>query len=333
VTSPVGAPGHAGRATNGSARAWTPNLTRDATLLVGLLVGVGQVAGLAFPPIDASAYWHRSMDLGALYPNLRTDSEMNYLYPPPLAQSLAPFHFLPESVFWILTTVACFWALWYLAGRWTPVFIVFGVGLMELGAYTPLGVPYQYALLGNIQLLMTAAMVAGLTRHPGWWAVVILTKVGPGIGVLWFVARGEWRQLGIALGATALITGISFALSPGLWTDWIEFIWRNADVASGVPMVPVPFGVRLAMSAAIVVWGARTDRSWTVAIAAGWAMPSLYYWSFMPVWIGAIRLLQEMLAERAQNGTQSERPALTHGVGLTRPQAFHLPGLRQRDSR
>jgi hypothetical protein len=318
----------------GEPQGFKPNLTRDATVLIGLLVGVGQVLGLAFPPFDAIAYWQRSADLQALYPELRTDGDgMNFLYPPPLAQLLAIFHFVPEPLYWVITTVACFWAMWYLAGRLTPVLIIFGVALMELGLYTPLGVPYQYALLGNIQLLLAAAIVAGLTRHPGWWSVVILTKVGPWIGVLWFLARREWRQLAVALGATAIIFALSFALSPGLWIEWIEFIRRNADVPSGVPMVPVPLHVRLAMSAAIVIWAARTDRTWPVAIAAGWAMPSLYYWSFMPVWIGVIRLLEEMVASRkAPTAVQEDHAETGQRLVRNRRRSFNWPGLRPRDS-
>ena len=55
---------------------------------------------------------------------------------------------------------------------------------------------------GNISLLLALAIVAGFSR-PWTWAFVILTKITPGIGLLWFALRREWRSLAIALGATA----------------------------------------------------------------------------------------------------------------------------------
>jgi len=39
----------------------------------------------------------------------------------------------------------------------------------------------------------------------------------------------------------------------------------------------VPFLVRLPIAIAIVVWGARTDRRWTVPVASMVALPALWY--------------------------------------------------------
>ena len=62
---------------------------------------------------------------------------------------------------------------------------------------------------GNIQLLLAAAIVLGVPqRGAGWagaWAFVLLTKVTPGVGLLWFALRRRWRALAIALGVTAAI--------------------------------------------------------------------------------------------------------------------------------
>jgi hypothetical protein len=66
---------------------------------------------------------------------------------------------------------------------------------------------------GNIHLLLAAAIGLGL-RYPWTWAFVLLTKVTPGVGLIWFAVRREWRQLGIALGVTA-DRGLSVALTPG----------------------------------------------------------------------------------------------------------------------
>ena len=67
---------------------------------------------------------------------------------------------------------------------------------------------------GNIHLLLAAAIVAEF-RWPAAWSFVLLTKVTPGIGLLWFAVRREWRPLMIALGATAAIAGLTFIIVPG----------------------------------------------------------------------------------------------------------------------
>ena len=53
-------------------------------------------------------------------------------------------------------------------------------------------------------------------------------------------------------------------------------------------LVPVGLPLRLAVAVVMVVWGAWTDRRWTVPLAAGLAVPALYAWSFLGIWIGVI---------------------------------------------
>ena len=49
-------------------------------------------------------------------------------------------------------------------------------------------------------------------RYPWTWGFVLLTKVTPGIGLLWFAVRREWRALAIALGVTGVIVAVSLVL-------------------------------------------------------------------------------------------------------------------------
>ena len=109
-------------------------------------------------------------------------------------------------------------------------------------------------------------MVIGF-RKPAAWSFVLLTKVTPGIGLLWFVARREWRNLTIALGATALIVGISFVIAPGLWLEWP----RSILAVQGRP-APVVTVARVLAAALLVIWGARTNRPWTVIVAGTLAL-------------------------------------------------------------
>jgi hypothetical protein len=122
---------------------------------------------------------------------------------------------------------------------------------------------------GNVNLLLALAVVAGF-RWPAAWAFVLLTKVTPGVGLLWFAVRQEWRSLAIALGATALVC-VPTLLAPDLWRQWFGML--AAEVAEGYG-VPVPLVARVPMAALPVAWGARTDRRWTVPVAAVWALPT-----------------------------------------------------------
>jgi hypothetical protein len=131
---------------------------------------------------------------------------------------------------------------------------------------------------GNVSLLLAAAIVLGF-RWPWTWSIVLLTKITPGIGLLWFAVRREWRALAIALGATVLIAAVSSVVAPQQWRDWVDVVVRNlASRKSGTwASVPIPLWVRGPIAVAVVVWGARTDRAWTVPVASMLALPALWY--------------------------------------------------------
>jgi hypothetical protein len=130
----------------------------------------------------------------------------------------------------------------------------------------------------NINLLLALVLVAGF-RWPALWSIPLLTKPTLGVGLLWWVVRSEWRPLAIALGATAAVTMVSFAIAPGLWTDWIDAMIRNATApppSGGAVYLQAPIVLRLGVAAAVVSWGARTDRRWAVPIAEWIAMPVVW---------------------------------------------------------
>jgi hypothetical protein len=266
-------------------------LVRDGTLLVGLLAGIAQVIGRLPPPGDASVYWLAGADPELLYPT-RWDVVAGpmYVYPPPLALTVGALHVLPYEVYIVVTTALLFAALWYCAGRWTPVIIVAGIVGTLVRPLWPLAVPLSYALLGNVQLLLAAGIVIAL-RHPVAWSLPVLTKIGPGVGLVWYVARREWRSLAMALLGCAIVVLISGLAAPGAWGKYLAFVQRSSDLYIPLPVIPIPWLIRLLMSSALIAWGGATGRAWTVPIGAGWAMPALYPWSFLGIWIGAIRLL------------------------------------------
>ncbi len=148
-----------------------------------------------------------------------------------------------------------------------------------------------YALNGNMQWILAATVLLAL-RRPALWAILAVTKVTPAIGILWYVVRREWRPAAIASVATLGVVGLAFVLAPAVWIDWAGFTIRNYALTDPpIQLFPVPFGIRLITAALLVVWGARTDRMWTVPVAAGWALPALYGFGFLPFWVAALRLV------------------------------------------
>lgn len=97
----------------------------------------------------------------------------------------------------------------------------------------------------------------------------------PGVCWLWFVVRREWRSLGIAAGTTLVVSIISAILAPHLWPEWIAMLQSNIGAPAGIS-VPIPLAIRLPVAAAVVVWGARTNRPWTLAVALLLSLPTIW---------------------------------------------------------
>jgi hypothetical protein len=214
--------------------------------------------------VDAHSYWAAD----PLQPYVRTPlgiySQDAYFYSPAFTQLIGPLHALPWPIFaglWALLMTGC---LLFVAGHWFGWALIVPVVAIELA-------------MGNVHLLMAAAMVAGF-RYPGLWSLMVLTKITPGVGVLWFAVRREWRKLAVALGTTAALAGISILIAPGLWREWAEMLLglNGRPVVPSTPFDFVPRPIRFVLAAWIVVWGARSDRRWAVPIAVTLAMPVVY---------------------------------------------------------
>jgi hypothetical protein len=266
---------------------WTGrDLDRLALLscvLLGLIFGVGQATGLVSTPIDAAIYW--ATDPAHPYPLAwgSGGTTSAYIYPPPFALLIGLLHPVGWQVFIVVFTTSTWWAFWYCTRAWAPVVLV--VSLLAI-PWTGGGV-LGYLFLGNVQILMAAAVVASIRASPAWAAVPLLTKL-TGIPLVWYAARREWRQLGIAVTATGAVVLGTMLVAPGIWGDFVSFVATNRIEQSAVPLVPVAFPVRLALAVTLVAWGGMTDRRWTVPIGVGLAIPALYWWSFLAIWIGAI---------------------------------------------
>lgn len=237
---------------------------RDAAIIAGTIASLwllliywdGMVKLLAN---DGLVYW--GVDPAAPYAGATVGGEGAYLYSPAFTQAFTPFRMLPREAFAIVWSAVILAAAVWMARAWP---------LMLLPLFLPV---VQDVMIGNIHILLALAIYLGF-RWPATWAFVLLTKVTPGVGLLWFVVRREWRSLAIALGTTAAIVGVSYVVAPQQWADWIALLRRDGGQESGRLLL------RLVAAAAIVTWGALTDRAWTVPIAAMLALPVIWMDSF-----------------------------------------------------
>jgi hypothetical protein len=214
---------------------------------------------------DARSYWGFPRQPPYSEPGISVAGMGVYRYAPVFVPVLALFTALPWPVF-----VACWIGVLFVTYLW-----LVGPWWLPLLAFAPFIVELRMA---NIHLLLAAAIVLGF-RWPAVWSFVLLTKVTPGIGLLWFVVRREWRNLAIALGSTAGIVAVSFLLVPSEWVDW--FVSLATTTQDDPPLaIHVPLVARLVVAAALVVWGARTDRRWTVMVAATISLPTLWVHGF-----------------------------------------------------
>jgi hypothetical protein len=277
---------------------WHRNLSRDSMLLIGILVGIAQAMGSFAAPVDGIAYWEAGTS-SRLYPELWSDSRPGYLfYPPPIAQLSTLLHPIGWPAFIVCLTTLTFAAFWYCAGRWSLPLIVIGIPwFLGIGPEEPAKF-LAYALIGNVQWILAALTVLAL-RRPSLWAVELVTKVTTGIGWWWHVLRGEWRAAATGAAATLIIVGISFAASPSSWIDYLGFAARNYSAPDPpLPMLPIPLGIRLATAALLLIWGARTNRPWTVPAACGWSLVGMFGFAFLPFFVAAWRVREDTAAER-----------------------------------
>ena len=270
----------------------------DVSLRVAFVVVLVLVAVLRPTAAgDAHAYW--AVDVADPYTRPVATQDA-FTYPPPAALFFAGLRAvtLDFRVFEALWTLLIGFALLWLTGPWALGFLVIPMVFSDL-------------YLGNIHILLGAAVVASL-RWPAAWVVPLLTKPTCGLGLLWFVARGEWRRLAVALGATVVVASVAAVVAPDLWPKWIGYVLATGpspDVGAAY-WIPLPLLVRLPAAALLVIWGARTNRPWTLPTAAMLALPVL--------WLVGLAMLAAAFAVSAWGPL---RAFATRWMGAVRPPA------------
>ncbi len=232
---------------------------RDALVIAGIARAAWYfvVQGIhpwEFVGIDARAYWR--VDLAHPYASSAVGEPSTYLYPPVFAQVLAPLSVLPFPVFFALWTAVLVAILAWLVRPWPWALAI-------------LVLPISYELfVGNIHLLIAAVVALGFTR-PALWAFPLLSKVTPGVGVVWFAARREWRPLAIAIGVTLFAVALSVLVSPSAWSEWLAFMVADQGKSEALPL-------RLAVAFLLVAFAGLTDRRWLVPVGVLIAFPVVW---------------------------------------------------------
>jgi hypothetical protein len=243
---------------------------RDGLVLLGLLFAVYLFVIVAprqgTVGFDAFAFW--SVDGADPYRGA-VGGLGSFNYSPPIARLFDPFGDVPWlSFLWVWLALLVGTIIWL--GRWS-------VRALWILALPPVALELYH---GNVHLFMAAAIVLGF-RHPWTWSFVALTKVTPVVGLVWFAARREWRSLGVAVGVTAAIVGLSVAVDADLWRQWLDFLFATPPGGSVAQFqIPIPLWLRLPAAVLLVAWGGLTDRPWTVPVAATLALPILWVSGF-----------------------------------------------------
>lgn len=209
---------------------------------------------------DSHAYWLAAQ--GELTYGATPGQKDAYLYSPAFVAAIKPMALLSWPLFcaawFVLEAAVLAWLVRPLRARWAvPIALLC---IPEL-------------IVGNIYILLAATAVVGI-RRPAAWFFAILTKVTTGVGLLWFVFRGDWRRVFEGAGATALLIAVSYAADPTAWGAWVQFLLDNQN---GTPDSKVSFVARCLAAVALVVIGARKQWPFLVAPAMVLASPVLVH--------------------------------------------------------
>lgn len=235
---------------------------------------------------DLIAYWDVRLDdvYGRSFGSLETVGAFRYT--PPIAFLMAPLHMIPFNVLLVAWTIVLVVLVAWMSGRWTVA--VLGSPALALSIYH-----------ANIDVLIAASIVLGM-RWPGAWSFAILTKLTPGVGLLWFAVRREWRDLFLAIGVTLAIAIPTMIFAPSLWFEWVRMLGDNVRLGTGNE---IPLWIRLAVAAGATIFAAKTDRMWLMALAVAFVQPALGLRSFS-VAVAAVALAR-FGAEKASRRSHS----------------------------
>jgi hypothetical protein len=225
---------------------------------------------------DSYTFWDAWHD-GVLYPPAWQPVSL-YVYSPAFAQAFWPLGELPWRYVhagWAVLQAAAL--VWMLRPAGALIVLLFPYPNID-------GTTAVFGSLnnGNPMILAAAAITLGLTRWPGAFAFLFLTKVSAGVGLLYFAVRRDWRSFLIGIGTTLAIAGVSFVIAPHLWFDWIRLL-AGAATAAGAEgamtkeiFMPIPLLWRALLGLGVVVFAGWRGIPWLVPLGCFLALPDIH---------------------------------------------------------
>lgn len=220
---------------------------------------------------DMDAYWNAALRLreGALlYPPLTDSSAADvYRYAPWFAWVWVPVTYLPKglvSIVWsaILATASVAALRPVMQRTGAAVAVAFLVGSLLLWA----------ASVGNVQPLVIAALVHGISRRSGpiWVGIAASLKAVPILYVLLYAGRREWRRVFATLAVAAVLT-LPLLLTP------LQYYPAGPGDSPGplLALSPVIFGASVALLAALTIRLASQRSHYARLMSAGTVLAAL----------------------------------------------------------
>jgi hypothetical protein len=269
-------------------------LVRDALVVLGIIVAVTYWIYLTSGgglPVDVHYYW--AADPSNLYPHPEAGEGNGYNYSPAFEFVVGWWRGIPFEAFAAIWRAILLAMLIYLAGPFTLFALLTVPVASEINA-------------ANIQIPLALAVVLGF-RWPAMWAFVVLTKLTPGVGLLWFLLRRQWRSMLIAVGTTAAIGLVSVALMPDAWRGYVGLL--TGSPAPSVAPYYLPFWTRLPVALAVIGWGGLTGRRWPVVVGATIALP-VYYITSSAMLVGVLPFARQALGRLLAPRLDSARAAV-----------------------
>ncbi len=160
--------------------------------------------------------------------------------------------FISPEAFTFAWTVLLLGCVWWLGGRDLLV-------ALALIAFLPVAVELRTR---NVHLILAVLTVLALRRSWVFWVAATALKIAPVLGGLYLVAAGRIREaLGVAV-LGGIVLGISVALAPGAWADFVTIVGGRAGSEGGA-LIAVPFWARFGAGAVLALlagWLSRAGR-------------------------------------------------------------------------
>ena len=180
----------------------------------------------------------------------------HYRYSPAFYWLTVPFRAMPFELFLAIWTVIHLAVIAWL-GPWTIL------------------LAFDDVIRGNVTTFLAAGVVLAVWGHAWTWSWTLLTKVTPGVGILYHVGRREWRAVLVALGVTGAIVAVTWPF--GLWPEWFASLAAAPENYQTVDVL-APLPVRVAIGSLLCLLAARWV--WLLPVGMIVAMPGLWPSSF-----------------------------------------------------